>query len=53
MPSEVFSPDAHIFYIEQTQNGLRPQAYKLVGKEGGEEGDYDKAILKEIVKRIG
>ncbi|MDP2683035.1 MAG: metallophosphoesterase [Deltaproteobacteria bacterium] len=53
VPSEVFSPDAFIFYIEQTQNGLRPQAYKLVGRERGEVGDYDRAILKEIVKRIG
>lgn len=53
VPSEVFSPDAYIFYIEQTQSGLRPQAYKLVGREGGEVGDYDRGILKEIVKRIG
>lgn len=53
VPSEVFSPDAFVFYIEQTGSGLRPQACKLVGREGDEEGDYDKAILKEIVKRIG
>jgi len=53
VPSEVFSPDAYIFYIEQTPDGTKPQAYKLVSKEGDAEGDYDKAILKEIVKRIG
>lgn len=52
VPSEVFSPDAYIFYIERTANDLRPQAYKLVAKEGGQEGDYDRTILKEIVKRI-
>lgn len=53
VPSEVFSPDAYIFYIDQGQDSQRPQAYKLVAKEGNEEGDYDRAILKEIVKGIG
>lgn len=53
VPSEVFSPDAYIFYIDQSQDSQRPQAYKLVAKEGMEEGDYDRAILKEIVKGIG
>lgn len=54
VPSDVFSPDAYIFYIEQTSDGLKPQAYKLVGRENDdEEGDYNKGILKDIAKRIG
>lgn len=53
VPSEVFSPDAYIFYIEQSQNGLKPQAYKLVAKQDGEEGDYNRDMLKEIVKGVG
>lgn len=54
VPSEVFSPDAYIFYIEPIQNRSSiPKAYKLVAKKGSEEGDYDREILNEIVKRIG
>ena len=52
VPSEVFSPDAYIFYIEQASDRLKPQTYKLVAKDGDEEGDYKRDILKEIVKRI-
>lgn len=53
VPSDVFSPDAYLFYVEQTTNGLRTQAFKLVAKEGNEEGDYDREILRERVKEIG
>jgi len=53
VPSEVFSPDAYIFYVEETSDGVRPQAYKLAARMGMEEGDYDRAILEEIVERIG
>lgn len=50
VPSDVFSPDAYVFYVEQTSSGLRPRAYKLVAKEGDEEGDYDRKVL---IKRAG
>lgn len=54
VPSDIFSPDAYIFYIEQTLNGVKPQAYKLVGKKDiNDEGDYDWNILPEIEKRKG
>lgn len=54
VPSEAFSPDAYIFYIEQGSDGSgRPGAYKLVAKKGDEDGDYDRSILKEIVEGIG
>jgi len=54
VPSEVFSPDACIFYIEQTRDGLRPDMYKLVSQEKPEdEGDYPKEILRERLKHIG
>lgn len=54
VPSEVFSPDAYIFYIEQTMGGLMPpQAYKLVARKDNEDGDYDRSILEKIVKHIG
>jgi hypothetical protein len=53
VPSEIFSPDAYLFYIEQTHNGPIPKAYKLVAKKENEEGDYDRGILGEVVKNIG
>ncbi|HHT9124261.1 MAG TPA: metallophosphoesterase [Candidatus Brocadiia bacterium] len=53
VPSEVFSPDAYVFYIERTQNELKPQAYKFVAKKDSQEGDYNRSILDELVKRIG
>ena len=54
VPSEVFSPDAYIFYIENTKDGLRTDAYKLVSqKEPGWEGDYDRKILEERIRHIG
>jgi hypothetical protein len=54
VPSKVFSPDAYIFYIEQTAKGLEPNAYKLVAKGHPEdEGDYSRSILQERVKHTG
>ncbi len=54
VPSEVFSPDACIFYVEQTQVGLKPDMYKLVSQEEPEdEGNYPKEILRERSKHIG
>jgi len=54
VPSKVFSPEACIFYVKQTQNGLKPDMYKLVSKEKPEdEGDYSKEILRERAKYIG
>jgi hypothetical protein len=54
VPSKVFSPEAYIFYVKQTQNGLKPDMYKLVSKEKPEdEGDYFKEILRERAKCIG
>ena len=54
VPSEIFSPDACIFYVKQTQHGLKPDLYKLVSQEKPEdEGDYPKNILRERVKHIG
>lgn len=54
VPSKVFSPEAYIFYVKQTQNGLKPDMYKLVGREKPEdEGDYSKEILQKRAKCIG
>ena len=54
VPSKVFSPEAYIFYAKQTQNGLKPDMYKLVSKEKPEdEGDYFKEILRKRAKCIG
>ena len=54
VPSEVFSPDACIFYVKQTQDGLKPYLYKLVSqKKPEDEGDYPRKILQERVKHIG
>ena len=53
VPSKVFSPEACIFYVKQTQNGLKPDMYKLVGREKPEdEGDYSKEILQKRAKCI-
>lgn len=47
VPSEVFSPDAYLFYIEHTENGLTPDAYKMVrSREGIPADGYDGAVLK-------
>ena len=54
VPSKVFSPEAYIFYAKQTQNGLKPDMYKLVSQEKPEdEGDYSKYILEKRAKCIG
>ena len=54
VPSEIFSPDACIFYVKQTEHGLKPDMYKLVSQEKPEdEGDYPRNILRERVKHIG
>jgi len=53
VPSKAFSPEAYIFYAKQTENGLKPDMYKLVSQEKQEdEGDYSKNILRERVKHI-
>lgn len=50
VPSKVFSPDAYIFYIEQTEEGFKPFAYKLVAKrDATEEGDYPKEVLDSVL----
>jgi UDP-2,3-diacylglucosamine pyrophosphatase LpxH len=53
VPSNVFSPDAYVFYVERNVGGLIPRAYKLVAREDDEEGDYDRSILEERVKEQG
>jgi len=54
VPSKVFSPEAYMFYLEQKQNGVEPNMYKLVSCEKPEdEGDYPKNILRERVRYIG
>ena len=54
VPTEIFSPDAYIFFIENTEDGLRTDAYKLVSqKDPSWVGDYDRKILEERVKHIG
>jgi hypothetical protein len=45
VPSVVFSPDAYLFYIENTKDGLKPNAYKLVKRPERQEGDYSPEIL--------
>jgi UDP-2,3-diacylglucosamine pyrophosphatase LpxH len=50
VPSKVFSPDAYIFYIEQTEKGVKPLAYKLVAKrDPTEDGDYPREVLDSIL----
>lgn len=50
VPSKVFSPDAYIFYIEQTGRGIRPATYKLVAKrDETEDGDYPRDVLDSIL----
>ena len=52
-PSKIFSPDAYIFYLEQSKDKTHPNLYKLVGREKLEdEGDYPKKILRERVRYI-
>ena len=53
VPSEIFSPYSCIFYVKQTQYGLKPDLYNLVSQEKPEyEGNYPKNILRERVKHI-
>ncbi len=50
VPSKVFSPDAFIFYIEQTEKGVKPFAFKLVAKrDETEDGDYPREVLDSIL----
>lgn len=55
VPSEVFSPDAYIFFIKQSKTGTKPNLYKLVSRRenSNDEGDYPKAILKKRHEKIG
>jgi predicted phosphodiesterase len=46
VPSDRFSPDAYIFYLERTTDGLKPNFYKLVKRyEDPPVGDYDERVL--------
>ncbi len=54
VPSKVYSPDAYIFYIENSPEGMKPDMYKLVSMEKREdEGDYPKKILRKRALSIG
>jgi len=55
VPSEVFSPDAYIFYIRRSKTGEKPNLYKLVSQHpnSNDEGDYPRIILEERQKYIG
>lgn len=54
VPSKIYSPDAYIFYIENSKEGLQPNMCKLVSREKPEEeGDYHKRILRKRALHIG
>jgi hypothetical protein len=54
VPSEVFSPDAYLFYIANTPGGAVPGAYKLASQEKPSyEGDYPRDVLTERLKKVG
>jgi hypothetical protein len=54
VPSKVYSPDAYIFSIENSPEGMKPDMYKLVSMEKPEdEGDYPKKILRKRALSIG
>jgi len=54
VPSKVYSPDAYIFSIENSPEGVKPDMYKLVSMEKPEdEGDYPKKILRKRALSIG
>jgi len=55
VPSEVFSPDAYIFYIRRSRTGEKPNLYKLVSqrRNSNDEGDYPRIILEKRQKYIG
>ncbi len=54
VPSKVYSPDAYIFHIENSSEGMKPDMYKLVSVEKPEdEGDYPKKILRKRALSIG
>jgi hypothetical protein len=54
VPSDVFSPDAYIFYIENTSEGPRPGAYKLVQlkNEPNWVGNYPHEVLEERLGEV-
>jgi len=55
VPSEVFSPDAYMFYIKRSRTGEKPGLYKLASQrpDSNDEGDYLRAVLEERHKQIG
>jgi len=55
VPSEVFSPDAYIFFIKQSKTGTKPNLYKLTSRreKSNDEGDYPRAILEKRHRQIG
>jgi len=62
VPTDIWSPDAYIFYIEErSENGkvnLVPNMFKIVafpesGPGPGVEGDYPRDILRKRLERIG
>lgn len=55
VPSEVFSPDAYIFYIKRSKTGTKPNLYKLASQRenSNDEGNYPRVILEKRHKQIG
>lgn len=55
VPSEIFSPDAYIFFIKQSKTGTKPNLYKLASRRenSNDEGDYPRAILEKRHRQIG
>lgn len=48
VPSEVFSPNAYVFYVERNADRLEPGVYKMVRIHGAiPVGDYDERLLSE------
>jgi len=48
VPSEVFSPNSYLFYVERESGRLKPKVYKMVRIHGQiPVGDYDERLLSE------
>jgi len=54
VPSKVFSPEAYLFYIENTGSDLKPDFYKMVRRSGYPAvGDYPASLLKKRLEQAG
>jgi len=54
VPSKVFSPEAYLFYIENTGSDLKPDLYKMVKRYGCPAvGDYPVSLLKRRWEQAG